>query len=263
MLRALTLANQLSSDQRITPLEYLFNNPSKTPEQFVDEAFRTSRLNDPEFAVSLVGKTSKELEALNDPFINLAVRMYPLSEEINKTNEKFAANVTDIRRQYLVGLFEWKGTGLYPDANGTMRFTSGTVRGYKPADAVWYYPFTLLQGVVEKNKGVEPFDAPDELVNLYEKKDFGRWMDPNLKDVPVAFLSMCDITGGNSGSPIMNAKGEVAGVVFDGNYEAMISDWQYDYDLQRVISVDIRYVLFVTEKFGHAGFILDEMGIAR
>jgi hypothetical protein len=74
---------------------------------------------------------------------------------------------------------------------------------------------------------------------------------------------MCDITGGNSGSPIMNAKGEVAGVVFDGNYEAMISDWQYDYDLQRVISVDIRYVLFVTEKFGHAGFILDEMGIAR
>jgi hypothetical protein len=88
-------------------------------------------------------------------------------------------------------------------------------------------------------------------------------MDPNLKDVPVAFLSMCDITGGNSGSPIMNAKGEVAGVVFDGNYEAMISDWQYDYDLQRVISVDIRYVLFVTEKFGHAGFILDEMGIAR
>ena len=245
MLRALTLANQLSSDQRITPLEYLFNNPSKTPEQFVDEAFRTSRLNDPEFAVSLVGKTSKELEALNDPFINLAVRMYPLSEEINKTNEKFAANVTDIRRQYLVGLFEWKGTGLYPDANGTMRFTSGTVRGYKPADAVWYYPFTLLQGVVEKNKGVEPFDAPDELVNLYEKKDFGRWMDPNLKDVPVAFLSMCDITGGNSGSPIMNAKGEVAGVVFDGNYEAMISDWQYDYDLQRVISVDIRYVLFV------------------
>jgi len=86
-------------------------------------------------------------------------------------------------------------------------------------------------------------------------------MNPGLKDVPVAFTHICDITGGNSGSPVMNAKGEIIGIAFDGNYEAMISDWQFDYDLQRTISVDIHYVLFITEKFGKAGFILDEMGV--
>ena len=88
-------------------------------------------------------------------------------------------------------------------------------------------------------------------------------MDPSLNDVPVAFAHQIDITGGNSGSPVMNAKGELVGVVFDGNYEAMISDWQYDPDLQRGISVDIQYVLFVTDKFAKAGFILDEMGVAH
>ena len=98
---------------------------------------------------------------------------------------------------------------------------------------------------------------------LLPKKDYGNWVDPELNDVPVAFLHQCDITGGNSGSPVMNAKGELIGVAFDGNYEAMISDWQYDYELQRTISVDIRYVMFVTEKFANAGFILDEMGVKR
>jgi S1-C subfamily serine protease len=86
---------------------------------------------------------------------------------------------------------------------------------------------------VDKNTGVEPFDAPAGLVSLEEKKDFGRWKDPELNDVPVAFLNQCDITGGNSGSPVMNSKGEIIGVAFDGNYEAMISDWKYDYTLQR------------------------------
>ena len=120
-----------------------------------------------------------------------------------------------------------------------------------------------MQGVVEKNTGAEPFDAPSALVDLSVKKDYGQWADPVLKDVPVAFLNTCDITGGNSGSPVMNARGELVGVVFDGNYEAMISDWQYDAELQRAISCDIRYVLFVTRKFANAGFILDEMQVRQ
>ena len=160
-------------------------------------------------------------------------------------------------------LYAWKGKGMYPDANGTIRFTSGRVKGYKPRNAVWYDPFTSLQGVVEKNTGVEPFDAPATLVDLSAKKDFGKWVDPVMKVVPLAFLNTCDITGGNSGSPVMNARGELVGVVFDGNYEAMISDWQYDPELQRAISCDIRYVLFVTRKFGNAGFILDEMQVNK
>jgi len=124
-------------------------------------------------------------------------------------------------------------------------------------------PFHLAERVVGKNTGKEPFDAPPALVNLQKTKDFGKWADPDLNDVPVAFLNQCDITGGNSGSIVMNGKGEIIGVAFDWNYEAMISDWQYDIELQRCIAVDIRYVLFVTEKFGNARFLLNEMGVKK
>ncbi len=261
LVRALKMADTLPQDQRIHGLDYILNDKSKTIVQFVDEAFKTSRLSDVEYAKNLFKKSSTELAALNDPFINMEIGLYPVTEEMQKTSQTFSSNVTDIRKQYLDALYEWKGKTLYPDANSTIRFTSGQVKGYQPRNAVWYYPLTTLQGVVEKNTGTEPFNAPAGLVDLYKKKDFGKWMDPGLKDVPVAFLNQCDITGGNSGSPVMNAKGELVGVVFDGNYEALISDWQYDFNLQRAISVDIRYVLFVTEKFGKAGFILDEIGV--
>jgi hypothetical protein len=261
--RVLKMASELPQGQRITGLEYLFANKSKTINQLVDEAYAATKLKDPEFVKGLLKKTPAELDALNDPFLKIAASIYPMSEEIRKTSMAFGANVTELRKVYLDGLYEWKGTGMYPDANSTIRFTWGPVKGYKPADAVWYYPFTSLQGVVDKNTGVEPFNAPVELVSLQQKKDFGRWADPELNDVPVAFINQCDITGGNSGSPVMNAKGEIIGVAFDGNYEAMISDWQYDYNLQRCIAVDIRYVLFITEKYGKASFLLDEMGVAR
>lgn len=263
LVRSLKMAGELPADQGITGLDYILTHQGETLAQFVDKAYTTSKLKDLEYAKSIFNKSSKELEALNDPFINMVAALYPLGDEIQKTQEKFAANVTDLRKQYMDALYAWKGQQMYPDANGTIRFTSGRVKGYKPRNAVWYEPFTSLQGVIEKNTGVEPFDAPANLVELYNKKDFGRWMDPMLKDVPVAFLSQCDITGGNSGSPVMNAKGELIGVVFDGNYEAMISDWQYDIDMQRAITCDIRYVLFITQKVANAGYLLDEMQVKR
>ena len=263
LVRALKMANELPQDQRIKGLEYVFNDKSKTIEQFVDDAFNTSKLKDVEYTKGMVKLSVKELEALNDPFIKMVASMNPENNEIQMNGLVFNAKVTDLRKRYIDGLFEWKGTGMYPDANRTLRFTSGNIKGYSPADGVMYSPFTTLKGVIQKNTGEEPFNVPDKLTELYNKKDYGRWEDPNLKDVPVAFTHQCDITGGNSGSPVMNAKGELIGLAFDGNYEAMISDWQYDYDLQRVISVDIRYVLFVTEKFSNAGFILNEMGLSH
>lgn len=263
LLRALKMAGALPAGQRITGLEYIFSDKSKSIEEFADKAVAASGLNNLEYAKNLYGKSSKELEAMGDPFMIMAVRLYPMGQEIQKTNELFAANVTEIRKEYLDALFAWKGKGLYPDANGTIRFTSGRIKGYKPRNAVWYDPLTSLRGVIEKNTGVEPFNAPEKLVELYRQKDFGNWADPVLKDVPVAFLSTCDITGGNSGSPVMNARGELTGVVFDGNYEALISDWQYDADLQRAISCDIRYILYIAQKFGNAGFLVDEMQAKR
>jgi hypothetical protein len=263
MLRALNMAKDLPGTQRITGLEYVFNDHSRNITQFVDEAFHSSKLLDATTVKPLFKMSTKELQALNDPFINMAFSIDPMATDIQKVNVKFGNNVTELRKVYLEGIYEWKGINMYPDANGTKRFTSGKVKGYRPADAIWYSPFTTLQGVVEKNTDIEPFDAPAALVSLYNKKDFGRWVNPALKDVPVAFLSQCDITGGNSGSPVLNAKGEICGVVFDGNYEALISDWQYDLAMQRCINVDIHYVLFITEKVGKAGFLLDEMGVAK
>jgi hypothetical protein len=261
LLRALRMADALKGDQRITALDYIFKDSGMTLEQWVDNAYSTTKLKDPEFTAGLVGKPSAELESLKDPFIGIAAALWPVSEESTKTLNAFASNVTALRKDYLIALYEWKGSALYADASGTIRFTWGPIKGYKPADAVWYEPFTTLQGVVEKNTGKEPFNAPELLVKLEETKDFGRWADPELGDVPVAFLNQCDITGGNSGSPVMNAKGEIIGIAFDGNWEAMTSNWQYDYALQRCIAVDFRYVLFITEKYGNADFLLKEMGV--
>jgi len=259
MVHALNLANGLKGDQRLTGIDYIFE--SKNIKKWVDDAYTGTKLMDMEYTQGLFDKSPKELEALNDPFINIVVALYPYEEVNSEMYNQFAAKVTDLRKHYIDALYEWKGSGMYPDANGSIRFTWGPVKGYSPEDAVWYEPFTSLHGVIAKNTGQEPFDVPEGLVGLYKSKDYTGFTDPDLEDVPVAFLHMGDITGGNSGSPVMNSRGEIIGVVFDGNYEAMISDWQYDYDLQRIISVDMRYVMFVTEKFGNAGFILKEMGV--
>ncbi len=261
LVRTLKQVQELPDGQRIESLDYIFSDPDKSIEVFVDEAYENSRLDDLDWVVTLVDKSTDELNALNDPIITMMANLYPYMEENRAMNNTFARIVIDLRKQYIDALYEWKGSTLYPDANGTIRFTYGPVKGYSPEDAVWYEPFTTLRGVIEKNTGVRPFDAPGKLVKLYEERDFGQWANSTLKDIPIAFLHRCDITGGNSGSPVMNANGEVIGVCFDGNYEAMISDWQYDYKIQRTISVDIRYVLFITEKFADAGFILKEMGI--
>lgn len=258
--RVLKKVNQLPTGQRIGGLEYLFNS-GQSSDDFVEEAYSKSKLADVDYARTLFKKSSKELEALDDLFFKLAAKKYDEVEDYEKRYQKFSVNIVNLRKEYIDALYEWKGQGLYPEANSTMRFTYGHVAGYKPADAVWYAPFTTLKGVVEKHTGEDPFDVPAKLAELSGKRDFGQWADSKFNDVPVAFTHRCDITGGNSGSPVMNANGELVGLAFDGNYEAMTGDWQYDYDIQRTISVNIKYVLFVTEKFGGADYILKEMGL--
>jgi hypothetical protein len=261
LVRSLNIIKDLPEGQRIEGIDQLLKESGLSIEEWVDQAYEKSKLKDLEYAQSLIGKSSKELLADGDLFFTLAAAISPEVEAYQDRMESFGANVTAYRKIYMDGIYEWKGSAMYPDANRTIRFTWGPIKGYEPEDAVIYKPFTTLQGMVDKNTGKDPFNAPDALIELKKKGDLGRWIDPDLNDVPIAFLNQCDITGGNSGSPVMNGKGEIIGVAFDGNYEAMISDWQYDYVLQRCISVDIRYVLYVTEKFGKAGFLLKEMGI--
>ncbi len=148
---------------------------------------------------------------------------------------------------------------IYPDANFTLRFSFGNIKGYSPREAVRYSPFTTLRGIIEKDTGVEPFDAPQKLKDLQRAQDFGRFGSGGT--VPVNFLATTDIIGGNSGSPVLNGYGEQVGLVFDGNYEGLGNDLFYNEDVGRTIAVDIRFVLFVTEKFAGAAWILNEMNI--
>ncbi len=173
---------------------------------------------------------------------------------------KFGAKIDSLRQLYMQALKEMRGTTtMYPDANFTMRFTYGNIKGYESREAEYRAPFTTMKGMIEKNTGEKPFDAPQKLIDMQNAFDFGRYGEGS--SVVVNFLSTTDIIGGNSGSAILNAKGEQVGICFDGNFEGLGNDFYYDYNTNRTISVDIRYVLFVTEKFGGAKWVVDEMKV--
>lgn len=256
---SLQKATALPDSARITGLDPIVHNTTRSIDEFVETLFQNTRFADGEYVAGLFGKSVKELTALNDPMINFSADLYHEFEAKRLENEQFYANLTDLRKRYIEALLLWKNGAVYPDASGTLRFTYGTIQGYSPHDAVEYLPFTSLGGVVEKATGEAPFDMPDRLGELYNDRNFGRWADPELGDVPACFTHECDITGGNSGSAVMNARGELIGLAFDGNYEAMTGDWEYDATIQRTISVDIRFVMFLIEKYAGAGYLLDEM----
>jgi len=167
------------------------------------------------------------------------------------------------RRLYIAGLREMNpDKTFYPDANSTMRLTYGTAEPYKPADALFADYYTTMQGVMEKEDSTNAeFIVSPKLKELFNKKDFGPYADKDI--MHVCFLTTQDITGGNSGSPVINGNGELVGLAFDGNSEAMSSDIKFDVDLQRTICVDIRYVLFVVDKYAGAGYLVDEMKIVK
>lgn len=173
---------------------------------------------------------------------------------------KFGGSIDRLRLAYMQAMTQMKGVATpYPDANSTLRFSYGNVKGYSPREAETLTPFTTLKGMIEKDTGENPFDAPQKLIDLQESRDFGRYGSGD--SVVLNFLSTTDIIGGNSGSPILNGNGEQVGLCFDGNYEGLGNDFYYDPNYNRTISVDIRYVLFVTEKFGNAKWIVDEMRV--
>ena len=151
----------------------------------------------------------------------------------------------------------------FPDANFTLRLTYGQIKGYSPRDCDYYGYQTTLDGVMEKEDSTNwEFVVPPRLKELYAKKDFGPYGLPGRK-MPVAFCATTHSTGGNSGSPVMNAKGELIGINFDRNWEGVGGDIQYLPEYQRSIIVDIRYVLFLIDKYAGAGYLLDEMDINR
>ncbi|MCJ7756424.1 MAG: S46 family peptidase, partial [Thermoanaerobaculales bacterium] len=154
-----------------------------------------------------------------------------------------------------------RGIEIYPDANGTLRVTFGNVQGYVPQDAVIYLPFTTAEGVAAKATGKEPFDAPVALLEAVAERDFGPYASQSVGSLTVNFLSDVDTTGGNSGSATIDDQGRLVGLLFDGNWESMIADWDFLPEVTRSIHVDIRYVLWVMDRIDHAWNLLEEMGV--
>lgn len=181
-------------------------------------------------------------------------------EKINAFNDK----KKELAKQYIKGLMEMnEGRLFYPDANSTMRITYGKVLGYDPQDAVHYDYFTTIDGVMAKYKpGDDEFDLPQEFIDLYKKKDFGQYLDKD-GTLHTCFITTNDITGGNSGSPIINGNGEWMGIAFDGNWEAMSGDIAFDKNYKRTICTDSRFILFLIDKMGNAHNLLEEMDIRK
>ncbi len=233
----------------------------KKADKFLDRAFKKSSLMKDETLLEVMEMDTEQLRDLNDPFLDLVAELYPPYLELREENKRhkgqldqLQASLQDLKKLY-------QGQDFVPDANGTLRLTYGRVEGYSPRDAIEMVPLTTLEGILEKDTGVKPFNVPDRFKELVLEGDFGPFLSEEMGGVPVNMLYSTDTTGGNSGSPVLNATGQVVGLNFDRAWEATINDFAWDHSYSRSIGVDIRYVLWVTWKYGQADRLLREMKV--
>lgn len=230
---------------------------------FVDYVYDKSVFaNAKNFAKSKKKLSEKVLE--KDPLGVVGASLRDFYRKVAADYEAKAKGLDLLHKTYVRGLCDmYAPTPKAPDANLTLRMTYGNVKSYDPRDGVHYEYYTTLRGVMEKEDATNPeFVVPAKLKELYEKKDFGRYATKN-GELPACFLTTNDITGGNSGSPVINGDGELIGIAFDGNWESLSGDINFDNGLQRCIAVDIRYVLFVLDKLGNCGYLVNEMTISE
>ena len=227
----------------------------------VEQLFRESVFTSPE---KLAAARAEGRNLSEDPARILDDEIQSKAIELYSTVSDAADALREPAKTYAAALLEWTADEPnYPDANMTCRLSYGTVRGYEPRDGVVYNYYTTLKGVIEKEEpGNYEFRVPDKLKEIYAEADYGDYAN-DKGELVTCFLTNLDITGGNSGSPVMDADGNLVGLAFDGNWEAMSGDVIFEPELQRCICVDIRYVLLILDKFGGAGRLLDEMNIVR
>ena len=226
------------------------------------QALERSKLNSQQSLYAEVLKDFQSLKNYNDELLTIQGALASEMESFDFDQKRREGTLNRLMGDYVAVKELYQAKSFIPDANSTLRLTFGNIKGYSPADATYMKPFTTVKGLIEKgNSGLEEFEYPESIKTAWLAKNFGAYMKKDLNDVPVNILYNMDTTGGNSGSPIMNANGELIGVNFDRSYDATINDFAWNENYSRSIGVDIRYVLWIADKIDNANFILKEMGI--
>ncbi len=253
-------------DSKFLPAGFSELMKTADADKLLNKIYRKSVLCDQQkLEQILTSANEKQLMKLRkDPVISIyrSLNFY-YEANIKPVVDSLTAEIDRNMEVYMAGIMEMKkGTPLFPDANMTLRVTYGKVEGYQPVDGVTYNYYTTLSGVIEKdNPDIYDYDVPERLKELYKTKDFGRYEVNG--DVPVCFTASNHTSGGNSGSPVINANGQLIGVNFDRVWEGTMSDIMFDPDVCRNISLDIRYALFIIDKFAGAGYLLSEMDLVE
>lgn len=278
----------LAQNNRVKALDSLLSQNLETElSAKLDGFYALTTLKDRKQRLKWMDAAPKQFETSSDPFIRMAVALHDTNMAHEKAMKTLQGKLSTARPAYMASIIAYNkanGWPVYPDANGTLRITYGMVDGYQSRDALYKQPFTRLEGLAAKHTGAEPFNAPQKILDAIAAKQYGEhkvssvYADPRswicrlfscldkpeeFNSVPVNFLSSVDTTGGNSGSPVFNGKGELVGLNFDSTYEAITKDWFFNPTITRAVHVDIRYILWMMDEVDHAENLLNELELVK
>lgn len=254
----------LPADQRLPELDAVFGGNDEAGREALSRLYGQTRLGDEDARLALFRAPPEEIAASDDPLMRAAATLLPAVLRLEAEEKERAGELLRLRPSYmqaLTGFRASQGRAVYPDANGTLRVSYGRVSGMSPRDGIEYRPLTTVAGILEKHTGVEPFDAPQALRDAIARGDFGGTADPVLGTQTVNFLTNLDTTGGNSGSPVLDADNRLIGLNFDSNWESVSASWMFDPRYKRAIHVDMRYMRWLMAKVYPAPHLLVEMNL--
>ena len=254
----------LPASQRIAEFDAAFGANESMASARLDSLYAQTKLGVEADRLALIKASPDAVLASADPLMQLAATLQPALLRLEDEGKQRSGELMRLRPAYmqaLIGYRESQGRAVYPDANSTLRVSYGKISPLSPRDGMDYRPLTTVAGIVEKNTGVEPFDAPKPLLDAIAAGDFGSTIDPTLKTQTVDFMTNLDTTGGNSGSPVLDANGKLIGLNFDSNWEAVSASWMFDPRYKRAIHVDMRYLRWLLAKVYPAPHLLSEMNL--
>ncbi|HVH32765.1 MAG TPA: S46 family peptidase [Tahibacter sp.] len=264
LLELLRRYRELPPSQHLAELDAAFGSDAETARTTLARLYGATRLGDESVRLAQLQAEPAAVRASDDALLALAARLQPTLLRLEQQRKEREGELLRLRPAYMAALKGWyrdQQRPLFPDANQTLRVSYGRVSGFSPRDGVIYSPVTTVAGIVEKNTGEDPFAAPAPLLAAIAKGDFGDTADAALGTQTVDFLTNLDTTGGNSGSPVLNARGELIGLNFDSNWESVSASWWFDPRYKRAVHVDLRYLRWLMDKVYPAHWLLTEMGV--